>query len=140
METCTAEFQRLANQVGGIDCAGNPLVTFTSPFALDHWTMPLIELTLVVGAVASLVHAVRWKRAHDDASNLVVWCSGILALLLIEPIAYFPESFGVEKSMGLTFVHNQFTVQVLSTTAILAWRRCSCGTWSRRSRTAARRT
>jgi hypothetical protein len=100
METCTAEFQRLASKVGGIDCAGSPIVTFTSPLALDHWTMPVIELTLIVGAVACLVHAVRWKRAHDDVSNLVVWCSGILALLLIEPIAHFPQWFGVEESLG----------------------------------------
>ena len=27
METCTAEFQRLASKVGGIDCAGSPIVT-----------------------------------------------------------------------------------------------------------------
>jgi hypothetical protein len=111
METCTAEFQRLASQVGGIDCTGSPLVTFTSPFALDHWTMPLIEVTLIVGAAACLGHALRWKRAHDDASNLVVWLSGILALLLIEPIAYFPQWFGVEEELGLTFIHNQFSVQ-----------------------------
>jgi hypothetical protein len=91
MQTCTAEFARLASQVGGIDCAGSPIVTFTSPFALDNWTMPLVEATLVVGAAACLVHAVRWKRTHDDASNLVVWISGIVALLLIEPIAYFPQ-------------------------------------------------
>ena len=111
VETCTAEFLRLARQVGGIDCAGDPIVTLKSPFTLDHWTMPLLEATMIVGAIACLVHAVRRKRATGDASNLVVWWAGILSLVLIEPITYFPQWFGLEEELGLQFVHNQFSVQ-----------------------------
>jgi hypothetical protein len=44
MNTCTAEFERLASQVGGLDCNGNPFISFRSPFALENWTMPVIEL------------------------------------------------------------------------------------------------
>lgn len=73
----------------------------------------MVEVTLVAGAVAALVHAVRWCRSQCDSSNLVIWFAGILCLLLIEPIAYFPQWFGLEKAMGLTFVHNQFSVQFL---------------------------
>ena len=113
METCTAEFLRLARHVGGINCRGNPLVTFTSPFALDHWTMPLIEVTFIAGAVAGLVHAIRRKRTAGDASNLIVWLSAVLAPFVIEPITYFPQWFGLEDTLGLQFIHNQFSVQFL---------------------------
>jgi hypothetical protein len=113
MQNCTAEFARLAASLSGVQCDGNPFVTFTSPFALQNWTLPVIEFVMVVGALATLVHAVKWYRRHGDASNLVVWITGVVALMLIEPIAYFPQWFGLEQSMGLTFVHNQFSVQFL---------------------------
>ena len=113
METCTAEFARLSAKMGGLDCDANPFLTLSNPFSLQHWTLPLIELTLIVGAIAALLHALRWRRLHGDASNLVIWFAGVFCLLLIEPIAYFPQWFGLEDAMGLTFVHNQFSVQFL---------------------------
>ena len=113
METCTAEFARLSAKMGGLDCDANPYITLTNPLSLQHWTMPVIELTLITGAIAALVHALRRRRVHGDASNLVIWLAGVFCLLLIEPIAYFPQWFGLENAMGLTFVHNQFTVQFL---------------------------
>jgi hypothetical protein len=72
MNTCTAAFVRLAARVGGINYADSGLVTLRSPFSLDNGTMPVIELLLIVGAVAGLVHAIRWRRRTGDASNLVV--------------------------------------------------------------------
>lgn len=113
MQTCTAEYLRLSETLTGVRCDGNAFVTFTNPANLANWTLPVIEATLVVGLVACLIHAIRWYRATRDASNLVVWCSGILALLLVEPIAYFPQWFGIEDELGLTFAHNMFTVQFL---------------------------
>jgi hypothetical protein len=113
VETCTAEFARLAAQAGGLNCAGNAFITLRSPFALKSWTMPVIEFLLIAIAVGCLLHALRWKRDHGDSSNLVIWISGVVCLLLIEPIAYFPQWFGLEKTMGLTFVHNQFSIQFL---------------------------
>jgi hypothetical protein len=86
-------------------------VTFKSPFSLQNWTMPVIELVLVAGAIACLIHAVRRRRRHGDSSNLVVWISGAVSVLLMEPVAYFPQWFGAEQSLGLTIVHNQFSVQ-----------------------------
>ena len=100
MDACTPAFEELARQVGGIACRDVGLVTLRSPFSLGNGTLPVIELLLVVGAAAGLVHALRWKRTHGDATNLVVWWSGILCLFLIEPIAYFPEWFGLEDSVG----------------------------------------
>lgn len=113
MQTCTAEYARLSATLHGVRCDGNPFITITNPADLDNWTLPVIEATLVIGLFACLVHAVRWYRSQHDASNLVVWCSGILALLVVEPIAYFPQWFGIEDELGLTFAHNLFTVQFL---------------------------
>ncbi len=111
METCTAEFARLSAPLQGLRCDGSAFITLTSPFSLQNWTQPIIELVMVAGAVACLIHALRWYRRHRDASNLVVWITGVVALLLIEPFSYFPQWFGLEKSLGVTFVHNLFSVQ-----------------------------
>ncbi|MEB3049829.1 hypothetical protein KV112_08780 [Mycolicibacter sp. MYC123] len=113
MDTCTVEFARLTEGLGGLQCDGNPVVTLRSPLSLQSWTMPVIELLLVLGALACLIHALRWRRTHGDNSNLVIWLSGVVCLLLIEPIAYFPQWFGLQQAMGLTFVHNAFSVQFL---------------------------
>ncbi|GAA3205239.1 hypothetical protein [Actinocorallia longicatena] len=112
-DTCTAEFERLAAQVGGIGCRSHPFVTVRSPLSLDNASLAVIELLLVAGAAAGLAHAIRSRRRTGELGGLVVWCSGVLCLLLIEPIAYFPQWFGLERSLGLTFVHNQFSVQFL---------------------------
>jgi hypothetical protein len=113
VETCTAEFARLTAGMGRLRCDGNAFVTLTNPLTLQHWTMPLIEFTLVAGLIASFIHALRWHHRHRDASNLVLSLSGIVCLLVIEPFTYFPQWFGLEDSLGVTFVHNLFTVQFL---------------------------
>jgi hypothetical protein len=111
VNTCTPDFIRLSAPLKDMRCNGNPLVTLHDPVTLQNWTFPLIEGLLILGAIACLVHAVRWYQRHSDTSNLVVSISMISALLLIEPLAYFPQWFGMEKTMGLTFVHGQFSVQ-----------------------------
>src|ERR1700752_5136734 len=113
MDTCTAEFARLTRGLVGLRCDGAPFITLPDPFKLQHWSMPVIEALLIVGAIACLIHALRRRRDHGDSSNLVVWVASIFALLMVEPIAYFPQWFGLENSLGLTFVHNQFSVQFL---------------------------
>ena len=113
MDPCTADYERLTRGLGGLRCDGNPFITLTNPLKLQHWSMPVIEVLLIVGAVACLVHALRWRREHGDSSNLVIWIASIFALLMVEPIAYFPQWFGLQDSLGLTFVHNQFSVQFL---------------------------
>ena len=115
LDTCTQEFADLTRHLEGLQCDGNPVVMFRNPLGLQNWTFPAIEALLVVGALACLVHAVRWYRARGDASNLVVWVSLVSALILIEPVTYFPQWFGLDDKnlMGLTFAHGQFSVQFL---------------------------
>lgn len=113
METCTDSFARLTAPLTHLQCNGNPFLTLTNPFDLQNWTLPIIEILLTAGAIACLIHAMRWYRRRGDTTNLVVWGSLVLALVLIEPITYFPQWFGLEEYMGLTFAHGQFTVQFL---------------------------
>ncbi|MEB4209536.1 hypothetical protein [Mycobacterium sp. 94-17] len=113
METCTAEFARLAIHAPLLRCDANPFLTLHNPFGLQNWTFPVVELLLTAGATACLFHGICWYRRYRDASNLVVWASLIVALLLIEPITYFPQWFGLQNTMGLTFIHGQFSIQFL---------------------------
>lgn len=113
MNTCTPAFERLASAAGGINCTDSGLISLRNPFALHHPTMPLIEIALIVGAVASLVHAMRIRKRAGVSTNLILWWAATLCPLLIEPIVYFPETFGIQDSVGLTFIHNQFTVTFL---------------------------
>ena len=44
----------------GFDCHDvSPVVSVRSPWELAHWTMPLLEVLIIGGAVFALVHAVR---------------------------------------------------------------------------------
>jgi hypothetical protein len=113
MNTCTPAFERLAATVGGINCKSSGLVTFQNPLALHSRTQPIIELALIVGAAASLVHAVRVRHRTGSSTNLIVWWAAALCPLLIEPAAYFPQVFGLDQTVGLTFIHDTFTVTFL---------------------------
>lgn len=110
---CSADFERLAAQLGDFGCAGaNPVLNLHDPFALDHWTMLVIELAMLVGAGLALHHAVR-RRREGDPTGLAIWLAAIVYLVIVEPPLYFPDEFGLQEHLGLIFVHNEFTVQFL---------------------------
>ena len=112
MEACRAPRWRTA-VMGGVGCGGGKFITLRNPFTLQHWTLPLIEVTLGPRS-GCLPGTCPTVATHPGQFlNLVIWFAGIFCLLLIEPIAYFPQWFSVEKAMGLAFVHNQFSVQFL---------------------------
>jgi hypothetical protein len=113
-DTCGPEFGDVAAALGGIDCAtANPVVSLRDPLDLANWTLPVVELLMVAGAVAALVHAVlRWRR-RGDPTNLALWFATVGYVLLLEPPLYFPDRFGLQDEVGLIFVHNVFTVQFM---------------------------
>ncbi|GAB3484320.1 hypothetical protein [Amycolatopsis cihanbeyliensis] len=97
----------------GFDCHDvSPVVSIRFPWELAHWTMPLLELLVIGGAVFALVHAVRRHRAGDPV-NLALWCASLVYLFVTEPPLYFPEWFGLDELYGFIFAHNQFTVQFM---------------------------
>ena len=97
----------------GFDCHDvSPVVSVRAPWDLAHWTMPILEVLVIAGAVFALVHAIRRKRA-GDSTNLALWWASLVYLFVVEPPLYFPEWFGLDEIYGFIFAHNQFTVQFM---------------------------
>lgn len=114
MGHCSPGFTEVANTLGGIDCASaNMLASVRDPFALTNWTLPVVEALMILGAVASLVHAVLWWRRRGDPTNLGLWFATVVYVLVLEPPLYFPDRFGLQDQVGLIFVHNLFSVQFM---------------------------
>ncbi|HEY9266325.1 MAG TPA: hypothetical protein VIQ11_17145 [Mycobacterium sp.] len=112
-DLCTPTFADLAARLGfSCDTAGG-LVEFRNPLALENWTLPVLELTVVVGAVLALGYAIVRYRRHNDPTNLVLWFGAIAYLLIIEPPLYFPGAFGIADHVDTMFAHNVFTVEFL---------------------------
>jgi hypothetical protein len=97
----------------GFDCHDvSPVVSVRPPWDLAHWTMPLLEVLVIGGAVLALLHALRRHRAGDPV-NLALWWASLVYLFVIEPPLYFPEWFGLDDIYGFIFAHNRFTVQFM---------------------------
>lgn len=112
-DLCTPTFSGLAERLGfSCDTAGG-LVEFRNPFGLENWTLPVLEITVIVGAVLALVYAIVRLRRHNDPTNLVLWFGAIAYLLIIEPPLYFPGAFGIAEHVDTMFAHNVFTVDFL---------------------------
>ena len=110
--TCEEAAEQVTRNLG-FDCHDvSPVVSVRNPFDLAHWTMPVLELVIIAGAVFALVHAVRRLRAGDPI-NLALWCASLVYLFVTEPPLYFPEWFGLDEQYGFIFAHNLFTVQFM---------------------------
>ncbi|MEE2031659.1 hypothetical protein [Rhodococcus chondri] len=112
-DLCSPTFSDLAVRLGFSCEEAGGVVEFRSPFALENWTLPVLELTIVVGAVLALVFAVlRWRR-NGDPTNLALWFGATAFLFIIEPPLYFPGAFGIEEHVDTMFAHNVFTVDFM---------------------------
>lgn len=98
----------------GFHCeTANPVVTVRNPADLANWTLPVLEVTIILGAVLALVHAIRRWRRDGDPTNLAIWIASLVYLFVIEPPLYFPNWFHAEEAMGFMFSHNVFTVNLM---------------------------
>ncbi|MDJ0400951.1 hypothetical protein [Rhodococcus rhodochrous] len=112
-DLCSPTFEDLSTRLGfSCDEAGG-ILELRSPFALENWTLPVLEATIVLGAVLMLVYAIVRLRRTGDATNLVVWLGTLAFLFIIEPLLYFPDAFGVEDYLDTMFAHNVFTVEFM---------------------------
>ncbi|MET9327422.1 hypothetical protein [Tsukamurella sp. NPDC003166] len=112
MDLCTPTFDALARRMGFTCDDTGGLFSARSPFHLENWTLPVLELTIIVGSVLMLMHAFRrWRRG--DATNLAVWFGATAYLFVIEPPLYFPGAFGLAGHVDTMFAHNLFTVEFL---------------------------
>ncbi|MFD4459432.1 hypothetical protein [Nocardia sp. NPDC058480] len=110
---CSNTFAELATELGFSCEEAGGLVEFRSPFALENWTLPVLELTIVIGAILALWYAIVRLRRHGDPTNLVLWFGATAYLFVIEPPLYFPAAFGIEDHVDTMFAHNVFTVDFL---------------------------
>ncbi|EFC82669.1 hypothetical protein, partial [Parafrankia sp. EUN1f] len=110
---CSAAFRSLAEKLGGISCDPDPAASLRSPADLVNWTLPVIEILMIGGAVLALAHALRIRRSTGNPAYLALWFAPIVYALVIEPPLYFPEQFGIDDRIDLIFVHNVFTVQFM---------------------------
>ena len=98
----------------GFDCdAANAVGAVRSPFGLEHWTMQLLEVLIIAGAIFALIFAWRRWRRDGDPINLGLWFASLVYLAVIEPPLYFPEWFGLQDYVGFIFSHNVFTVEFM---------------------------
>jgi hypothetical protein len=110
--TCDQAAEQVTRQLG-FDCHDvSPVISVHNPFDLASWTMPVLELLIIAGAVFALVHAIRRFR-DGDPINLALWFAPLVYLFVTEPPLYFPEWFGLDKQFGFIFAHNIFTVQFM---------------------------
>ncbi|WP_067664779.1 hypothetical protein [Nocardia miyunensis] len=109
---CSPTFARLATEMGFSCRTEGGLVAFRNPFALENWTLPVLEVVVILGAVLTLVHAIRRLR-RGDPTNLVLWLGATAYLFIIEPPLYFPAAFGISGHVDTMFAHNVFTVDFL---------------------------
>jgi hypothetical protein len=111
---CNTTFDHLARKLGHFTCQDAPaFVHLRNPFGLSNWTLPVLELMMVVGAVLALWYSIRRLRREGDPTNLALWFATVIYLFVIEIPLYFPNIFGVEDQVGVVFAHNAFTVEFL---------------------------
>jgi hypothetical protein len=111
---CNATFDHLARALGDFTCQDAPaFIDLRNPFGLSNWTLPVLELMMVAGAVLALAHSIRRLRRDGDPTNLALWFATVIYLFVVEIPLYFPNIFGVEDQLGVVFAHNAFTVQFL---------------------------
>jgi hypothetical protein len=114
VDQCDATFDHLARRLGNFTCQDAPaFIHLRNPFGLSNWTLPVLELMMVTGAVLALVHSIRRLRRDGDPINLALWFATVIYLFVVEIPLYFPNVFGVEHRLGVVFAHNAFTVQFL---------------------------
>jgi len=102
-------FGELTELLGGCSADNiNSWVFVKSPLSLHHWTMNVVELLLLVGALWGLNFALARYRA-GETEYLGCWLASIIFMLAIEVPVYFPELLGADPR-SVYFIHNEFTI------------------------------
>ena len=111
--TCDSAAERITGYLGFSCHDANPFVTVRNPANLANWTMPVLEIMIIGGAIFAFVHALQRLRRDGDPTNLGLWFASLVYLFVTEPPLYFPGWFGLQQEFGFIFAHNVFTVQFM---------------------------
>ena len=103
-------FSQLVERLGGFTPQNIESWVFVkSPFTLSHWTMNVIEVLLIVGALWGLRHSMARFKAGESV-YLGFWLASVIFMLALEIPVYFPEKLGAPNN-AVFFIHNEFSVQ-----------------------------
>jgi hypothetical protein len=103
-------FTQLVDRLGGFHPENIESWAFVkSPFTLSHWTMNVVEVLLIFGALWGLRHGITRYKAGESI-YLGFWLASVIFMLALEIPVYFPEKLGAADN-ALFFIHNEFTVQ-----------------------------
>ena len=113
MSIVSEDYLRLANEkMGGVnEAALDSLIYWNNPLALKHWTMNVVELLLIAGAIMAFMHARQVWRERADPTHLCLLWATIVYLFVTEVPLYFPHLLGLD--VGLVFMHNEFSAGIL---------------------------
>ena len=114
MQTCGSGFIHVGRALDFDGCNSlNPFGYLRSPLHLQHWTMAVVEVLLMVGAAVFVWLGVYRARRDHDATLLCFLGASIAYLLTMEvPGAYFPDLMGASPA-DVPFVHNRFSIGFL---------------------------
>ena len=106
MRACPADFARLAGYLG-FSCDDDSWVKLRNPLTLAHWTMPVVELLMLIGAALALAYALR--RVRRDPTGIAIWLASLVYALVTELPRHPPDLFAGTR-LGVMMVHNVFSV------------------------------
>ncbi|MUL65507.1 hypothetical protein BOO86_13595 [Mycobacterium sp. CBMA 234] len=106
MRACPADFARLAGYLG-FPCDDDSWFKLRNPLTLANWTMPVVELLMLVGAVLALGYALR--RVRRDPTGIAVWLASVAYAVVAELPRHPPDYFDNSR-LGVMLVHNVFSV------------------------------
>lgn len=111
--TPSERFLELAATLGGISQrALNNFFYWHNPFALQNWTLNVVELVMIGAAGLALAHAITVRRRTGDPSYLGVWIAAVVYCIVIEvPIYFTPGLIGLDGAV--IFIHNEFSAGAL---------------------------
>lgn len=108
--TPSERFLELAAKLGGISYRSlENFFYWHNPFALQNWTLNVVELLIIGAAGFALAHAVTVCRRTGDPSYIAVWAAAAVYCISMEvPIYFIPSLLGYEEG-AVIFIHNEFT-------------------------------
>ncbi len=107
-------YRELTNEhFGGMnEAAMEQLFYANNPLALRHWTMNVVEILMIIGALWSFRHAWRVLKHRGDPTGMCLWWACVVFLFVVEVPVYFPELFGRTNNQ-VFFIHNEFSLGLL---------------------------
>ena len=89
MRACPADFARLAGYLG-FSCDDESWVKLRNPLTLAHWTMPVVELLMLVGAALGAV-VVNWAKTLFTSGFMAPYWLFALGGLFVVVTLFLPK-------------------------------------------------